>query len=444
MRLNEGMYAGSGKNLKRKVIVPAVLSLISAMTAAACGGKVSETDTGAAGDAGSAGTDGGTVDGGNAGAGGEGGSLPEAGADANDTGTDSDATPDPDSGTDGGNTDAGDSGFPHKSKLIVEIAPNPNNFKEIVLPGDLDVNGGCYSFINPSDIDIVMSTLTLHHNGSVDSIDTLALYAGSTKVSDIENINKADNTAVFNNLNFKIPRSANKTLCVSENINSAAPCIDTTDFIVESAGDVVAIDTIYGLPADVEAGITFPIPTGGVFVDCPQKDFTVTYNGPGSGTLQLGQIGAPCMDLTLENKSTEDFYIQDWPVEILASKATAGGGLLDTTVTPAIQNYTLFKLDDFAAGGIIMGPGEYSNDPAGDNDYDQTVILDGITTIPAGQKINTQILFNIRANSAMVSDSVSCILQWPIQVFHMDGTKVDPAKVSPIFEIWGKPQEIVP
>jgi hypothetical protein len=77
-----------------------------------------------------------------------------------------------------------------------------------------------------------------------DLVGSVALYNGTTKVSDIENVN-VDGKVVFNNLNIEIPMSTSVNLVIKGNVNAGAPygvSPDRLKFGLVATTDITAID----------------------------------------------------------------------------------------------------------------------------------------------------------------------------------------------------------
>jgi len=145
----------------------------------------------------------------------------------------------------------------------------------------------------------------------------------------------------------------------------------------------------------------------------PEGFFTVSYLGNEGPTALVGQDGARCLNIEIENGLSYDVDMKDWNLMIAEEgpSVTQAGGLMDTTQNPTVANYTLIKLsrinDDNTIGGTIFGPSELF--PG--SDISQGLELNGQATVASGSKIRAAVVVDIANNQAIVGDKIRCTLQ---------------------------------
>ena len=177
--------------------------------------------------------------------------------------------------------------------------------------------------------------------------------------------------------------------------------------------------------------------------------FTIAFNGPTAGDMAVGQKAAHCLDLTLTNASGGDVDIRNWVVNIKeAGAVTAAGGLIDTSGSTPVPNYTLIRLAqinaDGTVGGSILGPNELIADTSVNtgNDIAQSPTLSGDYTIAGGSSLKVAVLVDISSQAALNGDKITCTLNNPLAsgsdtIRDSNGDQLTAADVTPSTNITG-------
>jgi len=290
-------------------------------------------------------------------------------------------------------------------------------------------------------VDARIAQFEIEANGSEDmDLRRIALYVrGSINTSDLSNLRLmaegetatlattstvGDKSLATFSLTtpFKIGRGQRKILYVVADVKGRNA--DTIKTYLDENTDLLITGRTYGYGAKVvsntvgtgyDGGDTDSTEGNGVgdqysFVRLKGGLFNLNWTGPTSGDVAIGQNNVRCLDLTLNNSSSEDVQIKDWVVTLAVTNAHAG---LDTNdlVNGTDLNYTNIKLarinDDGSVSGALLGPSELS---ATGSDDSQDLTLSGDATIAANSTVKASVTMNIANNTALSGDKIRCTL----------------------------------
>lgn len=180
--------------------------------------------------------------------------------------------------------------------------------------------------------------------------------------------------------------------------------------------------------------------------------FTIGFNGPVASDIAVNQKKAKCMALTITNAAGLDVQIKDWIVQLDATMvAGANDGLVDSSGTSNVANYSLIKMselnDDGSIGTTLLGSNEL-NVAAGFNDATQQVTLRGNATIATGESKKVAIVFDVanNTNATFANDTIRCSLLAPTntdQVKDSNNDSLTAADITPSSTTTGNVMSIV-
>jgi hypothetical protein len=253
---------------------------------------------------------------------------------------------------------------------------------------------------------------------------------------------------------FKIGRGQSKIFYVTADVTSARNGDDIKVYLDEST-DVLVTGLTYGYGTQENIlgydggdpdGIAGTADDRYSYVLLKGAKFMIGFNGPVASDVPINQKQVQCMDMTITNSAGLDVTIKDWVVNLTAT-ATAAGGLVDTTVTPNLANYTLIKLvklnDDGTVSGTLLGSNELS---VTGSDTTQDVTVKGTATIASGESVKAAIVFDVANNSLMATDTIKCSLL-PVtgidQVRDSNNDTLGAANITPSSTIAGNTMTVV-
>jgi len=194
-----------------------------------------------------------------------------------------------------------------------------------------------------------------------DIVGSVALYNGTTKVSDIENVTTTG-TVIFNNLNIKVPKSSSINLTIKGNINAGAPygvSPDRLKFGVVATTDVVAIDG---------NGKNVPTGAGGSVVN------NATNGGAAAGGVFMRIISGGSGTITDSVSATASVLVGESKKELARVKFTSSNespklvdlqfGVLNGSASSVSKIY-LAPLTGAACGAVIGDTNGYAANGAG-------------------------------------------------------------------------------
>ena len=193
---------------------------------------------------------------------------------------------------------------------------------------------------------------------------------------------------------------------------NAGCCHFTEETFLENASDLTAKGATYGLPSTINNQYSENNPHssveiwgGSIFVDY--------YTQQPSLNIPIGTIDAACVDATVYNCLPTDLALSGLQAQL---EITNGDGTSDAkdllNNNPAHGNFTSIKLLERENSGVplntALGPNELN--PAG-SDVTQLLQLSGNAVIPAGERANLSVSFNVEENQALVGNQIRCTLK---------------------------------
>ncbi|MCC7432521.1 S-layer homology domain-containing protein [Candidatus Peregrinibacteria bacterium] len=307
--------------------------------------------------------------------------------------------------------------------------------------------------------DQILKRIALYVRGSVtvSDIKNLKLYAEgeATALATTPEVGQKD-LATFDlgSKGFKIGRGQRKVFYVVAELSPGRDKDNIKTYLDEST-DLNVVGSTFGYGTrvtsttfDGSGTCTSAATCNASLVTIKGSTFNISFKGPTSADVALGQKAARCLDLEITNGSGEAVEIKDWKLKIDVvsggTGAATAAGLINGAANPVAANFSLIKLaklnDDGSVGGSVLGPVELSATNEAANDATQTLTLSGSASIAAGETQKYSVVLDV-SSTGNDGDKIKCTLNnvatTPDAVRDLNGDALDGTSITPASDVVG-------
>ncbi len=290
------------------------------------------------------------------------------------------------------------------------------------------------------DLDIKRITLFQSGNIASSNLTNLKLRSGGTDVASASGIDAKDHVTFVLTQNTLLEKGNTRTYEVWGDIGGGARSGDTVKLATEEDTDVWAVGRTFGYGASVTRTAYDGDSCTSSAGDCSYSaveggQITITFNGPAAHDIATNGKDQEVLNFTLASQSNVE--VRNLRLAITATGIDAAGGLVNSSGSPSVANYTDIKVTDTASSQVVAGPKDV--DISG-NDTTQNLVYTDVFSLSAGQSRTFKVTMDVANQAALDSDSIQLSLS-PFQssdIRNLDNsTFVDTSTIVPSSTITG-------
>ncbi|MBN1584816.1 hypothetical protein JW899_00400 [Candidatus Uhrbacteria bacterium] len=281
-----------------------------------------------------------------------------------------------------------------------------------------------------SSEDVMLNKVALYYTGTTarENLSNLTLKQAGVTVATATGISVKDLATFPLNAPFKLEKGSSRVFQVYADISGNARADETVAFYLDNASDLYAIGSTYGYGVEVvraDYDGSSAAKKSSVTIEAGQLN--ITFNGPSSKDVGIDGKDVEIFNFTMTAQS--NIEVRNVRMNLTAANvAGAGDGLVDSSSSPSIANYSDIKLVDTATGAIVGGPKDLSiaTHTAGAGiDLAQDVTFDSVFNMSAGQSRTFKLTVDVANNSALAASTADTLTAKLLQFVTGDVRNLD-------------------